>query len=71
MSNEKQYFAVLAPCGQGVVFDNEVDARWTVTGRGAGSDGFGVPTIGDDFRRAYKGEKLRLVTVQVLEEVKV
>ena len=68
-SGNEQLFAVLAPCGQGVVFGNEVDARWTATGRGVGSDGFGVPTIGDDFRRTYKGEKLRLVTVQVLEEV--
>ena len=69
-SGNKPLFAVLAPCGQGVVLTNETDARWTTTGRGTGSDGFGVPTIGDDFRRTYKGEKLRLVTVQILEEVK-
>lgn len=70
-SGNKPLFAVLAPCGQGVVFGNEVDARWTATGCGAGSDGFGVPTIGDDFRETYKGEKLSLVKVQVSEEIKV
>lgn len=69
MSKEKQFFAVLTHCGQGVVFDNEIDARWTATGRGAGSDGFGVPTIGDDFRDTYQGEKFRLVKIQVLEEM--
>lgn len=66
---EPVLFAVLAPCGEGVVFNKEADARWTATGRGTGSDGFGVPTIGDDFRDTYKGEKLRLVKVQVLEEI--
>lgn len=63
-------FAVLAPCGEGVAFKNEADARWTATGRGAGSDGFGVPTIGDAFRDTYEGEKFRLVKIRVLEEVK-
>ena len=68
MSNEKQLFAVLAPCGEGVVFDNEVDARWTATGRGGG---FGVPTVGDCFRDTYKGEKFRMVKIQILEEVRI
>lgn len=65
------HFAALASCGEGVLFANEVDARWSATGRGAGSDGFGVPTIGDAFRDTYEGEKFRLVRVQILEEVKI
>lgn len=47
------YYAVMAPCGQGVLFSNLLDARWTLTGKGTGSDGFGVPTIGDAFRESY------------------
>ncbi len=47
------YYAVVASCGQGVIFSNLQDARWTLTGEGTGSDGFGVPTIGDAFRESY------------------
>ena len=61
-------FAVLAPCGEGVILEDEVDARWTATGRGGR---FAVPTIGDEFRDIFEGEKLRLVKVKVLEEVQV
>ena len=58
---EATHWLVTAPCGEGVVFDNERDAQWTLTGKGAGSDGFGTPTIGEAFRDAYEGETFTLV----------
>ena len=51
-------FAVMAECGQGVIFDDQMDATWTLTGEGTGSDGFGVPTIGEAFREAYHDQQL-------------
>lgn len=49
----QELWAVMAPCGQGVLFDNKMDARWTLTGKGTGADGFGYPTIGEAFRECY------------------
>lgn len=65
-------WAVMAECGQGVIFDHEQDARWTLTGRGAGQDGFGVPTIGEELRDSYEGHaftlhRVRLEPVQEVE----
>ena len=48
-----QAWAVVAPCGDGVLFSSLLDARWTLTGEGAGADGFGHPTIGEAFRECY------------------
>ncbi|WOI47006.1 hypothetical protein [Acidovorax sp. BLS4] len=62
----RQYWAVFAPCGQGVIFTNAADARWTHTGIGTGSDGFGVPRIGFDFREAYGTDPLTLERVQIV-----
>lgn len=62
----REFWAVLAPCGEGVLFRKEADARWTQTGEGVGSDGFGVPSIGESFRDAYEDEKLEMVRVLVL-----
>lgn len=61
----RQFWAVIAPCGEGVFFSNEADARWTHTGHGSGSDGFGVPTIGEAFRESYEDEELELVRVHI------
>ncbi|AFU45685.1 hypothetical protein C380_09925 [Acidovorax sp. KKS102] len=48
-----QAWAVVAPCGDGVLFSSLLDARWTLTGEGAGADGVGHPTIGEAFRECY------------------
>lgn len=55
------FWAVVAPCGEGVVFRNSVDARWALTGTGTGSDGLGHPTIAEHFRDCYGGEALALL----------
>lgn len=60
-----KFWAVIAPCGEGVLFLNEADARWTQTGEGVGSDGFGVPTLGESFRECYEDEQLELVHVRI------
>ena len=46
-------WAVMAPCGEGVVFSSLLDAKWTLTGQGFGADGLGHPTIGVAFRECY------------------
>lgn len=61
----RKFWAVIAPCGEGVFFRNEADARWTLTGHGSGSDGFGVPTIGEAFRESYEDYELELVRVHI------
>lgn len=53
-------WAVIAKCGEGVIFDNEQDALWTLTGEGTGQDGFGVPCIGEEFRDLYADDGLIL-----------
>lgn len=50
---QPRYWAVLAPCGEGVLFSSLLDARWTLTGEGTGADGVGRPTIGEAFRECY------------------
>lgn len=66
----REYWAVLSPSGQGAIFDDEDDARWTHTGEGHGSGGVGFPTIGGNFRDCYdddaEGGTLELVRVQVI-----
>lgn len=62
----RQFFAVIAPCGEGVLFDRLEDARWTLTGKGTGSDGIGHPTIGEAFRECYP-LGLTLLQVQAAE----
>jgi hypothetical protein len=61
----RQFFGVIAPCGEGVLFDNPADANWTLTGEGAGADGFGYPAIGEAFRECYP-LGLRLYRLQVV-----
>lgn len=64
----REFYAVIATgARQGVMFDHPADARWTHTGEGAGSDGFGVPTIGEGFRESYGDAALELVKVRVVE----
>lgn len=63
----REFHAVIAPCGEGVLFSKRADARWTLTGQGVGSDGFGVPTIADAFRESYGDSSLELVQVRVVE----
>ena len=55
-----QFWAVIAECGEGVLFSDQRDAVWTHTGRGTGSDGFGTPTIGETFRDAYGHQALEI-----------
>ena len=62
----REFWGVIAPCGEGVFFKNEADARWTQTGDGSGSDGFGVPTIGEAFRESYEDDALDLVRVHIV-----
>ncbi|MBV7454332.1 hypothetical protein KW843_07605 [Acidovorax sp. sif1233] len=59
------FWAVVAPCGEGVVFRNPIDARWALTGTGTGSDGFGHPTIAEHFRDCYGGECLVLLSLRL------
>ena len=59
-------FAVMAECGQGVIFGSQMDATWTLTGEGTGSDGFGVPTIGERFREAYHDQQLTAYRVLLM-----
>ena len=62
----------MAECGEGVIFRNEADAAWTLTGEGAG--GFGVPSIGEAFRDCYEDEKLtayRVLLIPVDLEAKI
>lgn len=62
------FHAVIATrAKQGVLFDHIADAQWTHTGEGTGSDGFGVPTVGEEFRDCYADEPLELVLVRVVE----
>jgi hypothetical protein len=60
-----ELWAVMAECGQGVIFDDKEDARWTLTGEGTGSDGIGVPTIGFEFRDRYEDQELTLHRVHL------
>lgn len=62
----REFFAVLAPCGEGVLFPDSRDARRAATGRGRGSHAFGHSTLGEEFREIYRGEKLEQVTVRVM-----
>lgn len=61
------YWAAIAPCGEGVLFTKKQDACWTITGKGAGSDGFGHPVIGEEFRKCYSSG-LKLHQVQIVGE---
>lgn len=64
----EQAWAVIATCGQGVLFPSLLDARWTLTGEGAGADGFGYPSIGEAFRECYPlGLKLYRVQLTRME----
>ena len=65
LETAREFWGVIAPCGEGVLFRKEADARWTQTGEGAGSDGFGVPTIGESFRECYEDKELELVRVHI------
>lgn len=64
----REFWGVIAPCGEGVFFKNEADARWTQTGHGSGSDGFGVPTIGEAFRESYEDDALDLVRIRITSQ---
>lgn len=66
VQDAREFWGVIAPCGEGVFFNNEADARWTQTGHGSGSDGFGVPTIGEAFRESYEDDALYLVRVHIV-----
>ena len=61
---EPTHWLVLAPCGEGVVFDNKADAKWTQTGRGDHSH-TGTPVIGAAFRDSYEGKKFTLVPLNL------
>ena len=67
---EREFWAVIAPCGHGVIFEHEKDAQWTLTGEGTGADGFGVPTIGDSFRDCYGDDEIELVRIRVAAQAK-
>ncbi|MEG0139168.1 MAG: hypothetical protein RR707_00030 [Comamonas sp.] len=57
----RKFWAVIAPCGEGVLFDDERDARWTHTGTGL----ILKPTLGDEFRELYGDEELELVQLTI------
>ena len=57
----RKFWAVIAPCGEGVLFADEKDALWTQSGTGM----FVTPTLGDQFRELYGDEELELMQLNI------
>ena len=66
MDKNKYWIVMSDAIGEGVLFDNETDAKYAKTGQGVGG-GFGVSTLAEEFRNLY-GDRKDLYIVQFSKE---